>query len=186
MFLSPVKCALLIVAVASVSLIIFTDANAEIEEIPEWVKQNAGWWAEGLITDQEYISGSAYLWSHDIIPNTKETTPCDKVDKVLDSQITAFGAIIAIEASGLVVAIDAGSIEDNAQQLKYLLEIYNDNMLIIEEMFDDIKYNPELYDSCTNFDSVNSVHYSRYMQQFLSSAELIEAMFDHLDAMSDS
>ena len=177
MFLSPVKCALLIVTVISVNLIIFTNVNAETEEIPQWVRQNAGWWAEGLITDQEYISGSAYLWSHDIIPNTKETNPCDEVDKVLDSQITMAGAAIVIVEGGA---------KDNDQHLKYLLEIVNDNRLIIEEMLDDIRYNPELYDSCTKLEGVNSMYYSHNMKKIYNHAEAIGKLLDHLDAMSDS
>ena len=177
MFLSPVKCALLIVTVISVNLIIFTNVNAETEEIPQWVRQNAGWWAEGLITDQEYISGSAYLWSHDIIPNTKETNPCDKVDKVLDSQITMAGAITVI-AEGDTKAGD--------QHRKYLLEIVTDNNLIIEEMFDDIKSNPELYDSCTKLDLVSAMYDSRSIQTVLAQIEAWNKLQDHLDAMSDS
>ncbi len=46
--------------------IIGTDVLLEIEmppeiEIPNWVKQNAGWWADGAIADSDFVSGIQYL-----------------------------------------------------------------------------------------------------------------------------
>lgn len=35
--------------------------------IPSWVKQNAKWWAEGTISDQDYIQGLQYLISKGIL-----------------------------------------------------------------------------------------------------------------------
>ncbi len=42
-------------------------------EIPEWVKNNAGWWSEGLIGDADFVSGIQYLIKEGImiIPETK-------------------------------------------------------------------------------------------------------------------
>ncbi len=36
-------------------------------EIPKWIRDNAKWWAEGLITDQDYINGLQYLISQGIL-----------------------------------------------------------------------------------------------------------------------
>ena len=46
--------------------IIGTDVLLEVElppeiEIPSWVKQNAGWWADGAIADSDFVSGIQYL-----------------------------------------------------------------------------------------------------------------------------
>ena len=35
--------------------------------IPQWIKNNAGWWASGQITDSDFVSGIEYLVSHKII-----------------------------------------------------------------------------------------------------------------------
>ena len=35
--------------------------------IPKWIKDNAKWWAEGLISDKDYISGLQYLISQGIL-----------------------------------------------------------------------------------------------------------------------
>jgi len=36
-------------------------------EIPDWIRNNAKWWSEGLLTDQEYINGLQYLIQQGII-----------------------------------------------------------------------------------------------------------------------
>ncbi|MCY3976235.1 MAG: peptidase [Thaumarchaeota archaeon] len=42
-------------------------------DIPDWVRNNAGWWSEGKIQDQDFISGIQYLIKENIIqiPITK-------------------------------------------------------------------------------------------------------------------
>ena len=36
-------------------------------EIPTWIKNNAGWWSEGLINDSDFVSGIQYLISNGIM-----------------------------------------------------------------------------------------------------------------------
>jgi len=35
--------------------------------IPNWIRQNVGWWGSGLISDEEFLSGIKYLVEHGII-----------------------------------------------------------------------------------------------------------------------
>ena len=37
------------------------------EKIPNWVRNNAGWWANGLISDDDFVSGIKYLVEQGII-----------------------------------------------------------------------------------------------------------------------
>ena len=37
------------------------------QQIPSWVKNNAKWWAEGLISDEDYVQGIEYLIKEGII-----------------------------------------------------------------------------------------------------------------------
>jgi len=55
-----------------VILFLVPSAYAE-EQIPDWVKNNAGWWSEGLIGDSDFVSGIQYLIKEGImiIPETK-------------------------------------------------------------------------------------------------------------------
>jgi phosphate ABC transporter phosphate-binding protein len=44
------------------------DANASTDlGIPQWIRDNAKWWSEGLITDQDYINGLQYLIQQGIL-----------------------------------------------------------------------------------------------------------------------
>jgi len=36
-------------------------------QIPIWIKNNAGWWAEGLISDKDFVSGIQWLVQNNII-----------------------------------------------------------------------------------------------------------------------
>ncbi len=37
------------------------------EKIPSWIKNNAGWWADGTIDDQSFLTGIEWLVSNGII-----------------------------------------------------------------------------------------------------------------------
>ncbi|MDH3853247.1 MAG: phosphate ABC transporter substrate-binding protein PstS [Nitrosopumilus sp.] len=43
-----------------------TDASTDLG-IPQWIRDNAKWWSEGLITDQDYINGLQYLIQQGIL-----------------------------------------------------------------------------------------------------------------------
>jgi len=42
-------------------------ASYSSNDIPEWIKNNAGWWSEDLITEKEFIDGLQWLISNGII-----------------------------------------------------------------------------------------------------------------------
>jgi len=46
---------------------VFGDLSSALIEIPSWVRNNAGWWADGLIEDIEFVSGIQYLISNGIM-----------------------------------------------------------------------------------------------------------------------
>ncbi|MCH7561175.1 MAG: hypothetical protein IIC67_07400 [Thaumarchaeota archaeon] len=37
------------------------------DKIPDWIRQNVGWWANDLISDGEFVSGIKYLVERGII-----------------------------------------------------------------------------------------------------------------------
>ena len=41
--------------------------EAQESEIPAWIKNNAGWWAEGQIDDSSFLQGIQYLVKEGII-----------------------------------------------------------------------------------------------------------------------
>ena len=42
-------------------------AEATQEQVPQWIRNNAGWWANGLISDNDFVSGIKYLVEQGII-----------------------------------------------------------------------------------------------------------------------
>ena len=59
------------------SLETLTPTPAESEtSIPSWIKNNAGWWADGMIPDDAFVSGIQWLISNDVmnIPSTEQGT----------------------------------------------------------------------------------------------------------------
>jgi phosphate ABC transporter phosphate-binding protein len=44
-----------------------TETKTTEYQIPDWIRNNAKWWADGLITDQDYIKGLQYLISQGIL-----------------------------------------------------------------------------------------------------------------------
>ena len=49
------------------SVLIYTYYLKESDGIPEWVKNNAGWWSEGMIDDNEFLNGIKYLIENGIM-----------------------------------------------------------------------------------------------------------------------
>ena len=51
----------------STSPITISSSWAEESVIPSWIKNNAGWWASGMITEDEFLKGIEYLINNNII-----------------------------------------------------------------------------------------------------------------------
>ena len=55
-----------ITAIAAILLVASTTSYA-YAEVPTWVKNNAGWWADGTIAETEFLSGIEFLIKDGII-----------------------------------------------------------------------------------------------------------------------
>jgi len=58
---------ILVILLIGVSVTSFLSISAQNSMIPEWIKNNAGWWSEGAISESDYISSLQYLISEGII-----------------------------------------------------------------------------------------------------------------------
>ena len=67
------KIAVTVVCTALVLSGIIFIPHAFAENVPEWVKNTAGWWADGLIDDSAFLQGIQYLIKEGImvIPPTE-------------------------------------------------------------------------------------------------------------------
>ena len=55
-----------ITAIAAILLVATTVSSAHAE-VPGWVKSNAGWWADGTISESEFLSGISFLIEDGVI-----------------------------------------------------------------------------------------------------------------------
>jgi len=66
--------ALSIIAVATIPL----GQSVQAESlVPEWVKSNAGWWAEGTVDDETFLNGITFLVENGIIDVSSESKSID-------------------------------------------------------------------------------------------------------------
>ena len=55
--------------------------------IPSWIKNNSGWWANGQISDSDFISGIQYMIQNNIIKIKNLPQPGESSDQVIPSWI---------------------------------------------------------------------------------------------------
>ena len=67
-----------------VMLTITQYAFAEESKIPEWIKNTAGWWAEGQIEDSDFIQSMEFLIKEEIIQVPVTSVTEEKSDTVPD------------------------------------------------------------------------------------------------------
>ena len=68
-----------------VSMLFTSTVSAQEATIPDWIKNNAGWWADGQIDDNSFVSGLQWLISNGImiIPLTEQEEG-DEVNAIPD------------------------------------------------------------------------------------------------------
>ena len=50
-----------------------SDGGIPVEKIPSWIKNNAGWWADGTIDDKSFVQGIQFLIKEKIMKIPKTT-----------------------------------------------------------------------------------------------------------------
>jgi len=54
-------------AVSLVGILLSPVVSSQQATIPDWIKNNAGWWADGQIDDGSFVSGLQWLISNGIM-----------------------------------------------------------------------------------------------------------------------
>ena len=54
-------------SIASILLLTTMATSVDAANVPDWVKNNAGWWATGEIDDSSFLQGIQYLVQKGII-----------------------------------------------------------------------------------------------------------------------
>jgi hypothetical protein len=72
----------LLAGITSLLLLTFIVTSAEAASVPPWVKNNAGWWADGVIDDSDFITGVQYLIEEGIITIPSTTRSASTSDTI--------------------------------------------------------------------------------------------------------
>ena len=67
-----------IISITSIG--VFAQSNSNV---PEWIKNNAGWWADGTLDDDSFLNGIKYLIENDIIQIETTESFVDQGDFIL-------------------------------------------------------------------------------------------------------
>ena len=70
-----------------INLAIDRDPSPDPKMIPEWIKNNANWWADGMIDDDSFVQGIQYLIKEKIIDIPKLPYPSSWMDDSLPSWV---------------------------------------------------------------------------------------------------
>ena len=65
-------------------LIVASTVSTAYAEVPGWVKNNAGWWADGTISESEFLTGISFLIKDGIIQVPPTATSSETSDTVPD------------------------------------------------------------------------------------------------------
>ena len=73
-----------LVALVAISIIptVFSESLREDFAIPDWVKNTAGWWADGQIPDSAFLQGIQFLIKEEIITVQIPTVDSEAVEEV--------------------------------------------------------------------------------------------------------
>ncbi len=96
-------------------VVVISTISVAHAEVPSWIKSTAGWWADGSISDDEFLSGISYLVTNGFIdvPTSTQTSTSDTVPSWIKTNAGwwADGSISDDEfLSGISFLIGAGLI----------------------------------------------------------------------------
>ena len=70
-----------------INLAINKDPSGDSKVIPEWLKNNAKWWTDGLIDDATFVQGTEYLLNAKIVEISELPYPASWMDKSIPSWV---------------------------------------------------------------------------------------------------
>jgi plastocyanin len=135
---------MLLVVLSVVSL---TVSSAQAEAVPDWIKNTAKWWAEGKITETEFLNAIKFLIEKNIIViESKETKPVSTIANVVipngNSEVGNVGFYIplnlAVSRGATVVWINDDNIQHTIQSQDNqgnVMSLFNSKALKTGERF---------------------------------------------------
>jgi|GEM_PF-4832225 len=76
--------AISLIALIAGILGISVDAAAQESILPSWIKSNAGWWSQGLISDDDFVKGIQYMVANGIIEISQDVETSEDKERKVD------------------------------------------------------------------------------------------------------
>ena len=164
-------------------MVISTASTAYAGDVPAWVKDNAGWWADGTITDSEFISGLEFLISDRVIivpPTTVDSSPGsldvpawvkDNAGWWADGTITDSEFVNGIEhliQSGLI------SVSADVQLARFASDGSNSSDSVLAGLESELEKCSEIAKHSKRFDCEKPVEKSIMLYKYQKDAEHFE------------
>lgn len=77
----------MVLTLCMMASLILPQSYSDAIQIPSWIKSNAKWWANGQISDSDFVQGIQYLIKHDIIKIPKTNAQSASSDQKIPSWI---------------------------------------------------------------------------------------------------
>jgi len=113
--------------------------NTSTKDIPSWIKNNARWWNQGLISDNDFLQGIQFLISDEIIIVDMENVTEWSLSKPASPHITLDENSYSIDQDAIITLIDFDLNKNSTEAETYdldMIKVKIDGKLIgtIEEM----------------------------------------------------
>ena len=135
---------------ASVVILTSLIGYADAANVPDWVKNNAGWWSSGQIDNQAFVSGIQFLIEEGIITVPSTTRSASTSDSIPDwvkntagwwsndeiSENDFINAIQYLIKTG-IMSVSAGSVADDMSQQSQYQETKTQSSSTVNKTGDD-------------------------------------------------
>ena len=111
-------------------VIIFSTQNVLAQEVPSWVKNSAGWWAQGSIDDADFLKGIEYLISNGIIFVESNSSESNKQLRIGSFDLSNAGPSEGkSDALFAIIMFSDHQCEKCVNWLKHEKEVINENLI---------------------------------------------------------
>jgi len=86
------------------------EKSVDLRDIPSWIKNNAGWWADGLLSDNDFLNGIKYLVEHGIIIVDVSMEPTLKLLQNCSGSAACISGYVTNIIDGDTIHVDGNSI----------------------------------------------------------------------------
>ena len=155
--------------ISGIGLGLSNNVAAEENSIPSWIKKSAEWWADGGISDADFIKSIEYLVNNDIIKITSDDPLIN--EELYSTYVSKYDNFkIKIPSLWLTLDSDSDDISMMSINMDYQRDAYPEQILVgiastsfseLDDFMDDV-FLPHLDRTATDLEILNSEWTNKY------------------------